>query len=271
MTAADGRRIPVDVLQRHYMPSYQLVGAPAAAALRAAALPPAIQRRRRLDQIRPGISVSNIRGIAGTLGAIVSDIHTGAPCVLSNAHVLQTFEGPADDAVVQPGVNDDGNVNANVIGRVLRSHIGLAGDCAIAAIAGRTFDASILELDVSPRRVAKAELGDTVVKSGRTTGVMGGVVTRVGVVVSHNYGGAIGPRDIGAFEVGPRPGAPANTVISKGGDSGAIFMIEESGVTTDIGVGLNFAVDASELINSGHALACPLHSIVEKLAISFTA
>jgi endonuclease G, mitochondrial len=273
VTGSDGRRLPVDVLQRHYKPSYVLVPPPAAAMageLPSAALPPEILRRRRLDLMKPGISISNIRGVAGTIGAIVFDTRTGAPCVLSNAHVLQTFDVATDDAVVQPGVNDDGNVAANVIGRVLRSHLGLAGDCAVAAITGRAFDMSILELDVRPQRLAAAELDDLVIKSGRTTGVTAGEVTRVGVVVSHNYGGAIGLRDIGAFEYGPRADAPPGAVMSLEGDSGALLMIEENGVPTDIAVGLNFAVDAGELSNSGHALACPLHSVFEKLAISFT-
>jgi endonuclease G len=271
LKAPDGRRIPVDVLQRHYKPSYTLVEPLAPAAAAAAALPPDIQRRRRLDRIKPGISVSNIRGVAGTLGAIVFDRASGAPCVLSNAHVLQTFDVAADAAVVQPGVNDDGNVAANVIGQVLRSHIGLAGDCAIAAITGRSFEAGILELDVRPLRIAKAEIDDLVVKSGRTSGVTRGVVSRVGIVVPHDYGGAIGVRSIGAFEYGPRPGAPADAVMSKEGDSGALLVVEENGQVTDIAVGLNFAVDAGEFSNSGHALACPIHAIVEKLSISFAA
>ena len=125
--------------------------------------------------------------------------------------------------------------------------------------------------DVRPRRIAQAELDDLVVKSGRTSGVTRGRVTRIGIVVPHNYGGAIGVRSIGAFEDGPRPGPGADPVMSKGGDSGALLLIEENGQITDIAVGLNFAVDAGEIGNSGHALACPIHSIVDKLAVSFTA
>ena len=215
--------------------------------------------------------MSNIRGIAGTLGAIVSDTHTGAPCVLSNAHVLQTFEGPADDAVVQPGVNDDGNVNANVIGRVLAATSALPAIVRSRRSRPCTLDASILELDVSPRRVAKAELGDVVVEvrpHDRRDGWRRDTCGRRGLAQLRRRDRSSRHRRLRS---GAQAGRTGQSVISKGGDSGAIFMIEESGVTTDIGVGLNFAVDASELINSGHALACPLHSLVDKLAISFTA
>ena len=48
-----------------------------------------------------------------------------------------------------------------------------------------------------------------------------------------------------------------------------MLVIEEDGQVTDIAVGLNFATDAGEIGNSGHALACPIHSIVDKLTISF--
>jgi endonuclease G len=269
VTAPDGRKIPVDVLERTYKPAYTLVG-PAGARSALVALPPNVQRRRRLDPLRPGISVSHIDGLAGTLGAIVFDKATGTPCILSNFHVLQGAGGHIRDRVVQPGPNDDGNVNANVMGDVLRSHVGFAGDCAVSTIAGRTFDASILELDVVPRQIARAEIDDVVVKSGRTTGVTRGIVNRVGVVVRHDYGGAIGTREIGAFEIGPDPAAGvAGRILSKEGDSGALWLIEENGAVTDIAVGLHFAIDVTIVAAEEHALACPIHSVCDKLDVTF--
>jgi endonuclease G len=270
VTAPDGRRIPVDVLERTYTPAHTIVE-PTGARDAALAAPPArVLRRRRLEPLRPGISVSHIDGVAGTLGAIVFDKSTGAACILSNFHVLQGAAGRIRDRVVQPGPNDDGNVNANLVGEVLRSHVGLAGDCAVATITDRPFEASILELDVVPRQMARVEVDDVVVKSGRTTGVTRGIVTRVGVVVAHDYGGVIGTRQIGAFEIGPDPAADAaGRILSKEGDSGALWMIEENGAVTDIAAGLHFALDVSMSAAAEHALACPIHSVCERLDVTF--
>ena len=107
---------------------------------------------------------------------------------------------------MQPGRFDDADVAAGALGTVLRSHVGLAGDCAVATIDTRLYDEAILELGVAPRRLAKVQLGDVVVKSGRTTGVTRGAVVRVGVVFDHDYGGSLGVRQIGGFEIGPLPG-----------------------------------------------------------------
>jgi endonuclease G, mitochondrial len=267
--AVRGRRVPVDILERSYKPAYVLVEPDPDPGAASPSLPK-IMRRRRLDPVLPGISISHIRGLAGTLGAVVFDRSTGAPCLLSNFHVLQGAEGSVRDRVLQPGRNDDGNVDVNLIGEVLRSHVGLGGDCAVASIGGRRFDPSILELNVVPRRLARAEIGDVVVKSGRTTGVTRGRVERVGVVVTHDYGGTIGRRQLGTFEIGPGSDRDPTQALSKEGDSGALWMIEEAGTVTDIAVGLHFALDTSVAAGADHALACPIHSVFEKLGVGFS-
>jgi len=265
---AAGRRAPVDVLQRTYRPAHELLPPPQPMPeVPPQTVSPKVQRRRRLARLRPGVSVGNAGGGAGTLGAIVFDRRTGAPCVLSNAHVLEGVTGQIGSEVLQPGARDDADVAANGVGRVVRSHIGLAGDCAIASIAGRLFDDGILELGVAPRQLAKAELGDLVVKSGRTTGVTHGRVVRVGVVVKHDYGGTIGVRDVGGFEVEP---LMAGETVSDEGDSGALWMIEDATGVTDIAVGLHFALQADASAGTIHGLACNIHSVFEKLDITFT-
>ena len=236
-------------------------------------MPPAsfpLQRRRRLARICPGLSVAHVDGSAGTIGAIVYDRRTGRPCVLSNAHVLAGVTAAIDARVVQPGRFDDADVAAGALGTVLRSHVGLAGDCAVATIDTRLYDEAILELGVAPRRLAKVQLGDVVVKSGRTTGVTRGVVVRVGVVVNHDYGGTIGVRQIGGFEIGPAPGATAK--LCDEGDSGSLWMIEDPAThaASDIAAGLHFAQRDDPAGTIDHALACAIDSVVEKLDISFS-
>jgi endonuclease G len=174
----DGLTVPTDVLQRTYVPSYRLVREEVPG-----------PRKQRVDPILPGISIANRRISAGTLGCIVYDRVTGSPYVLSNWHVLHGPEGQIGDNVVQPGRHDDNRVSQNRAGKLVRSHLGAAGDCAISTIEDREFQVEILELSVTPRRLAEPQLDDTVIKSGRTTGVTRGIVTRVNTIASIDYEG----------------------------------------------------------------------------------
>ncbi|MFV3038102.1 hypothetical protein ACNI5A_33755, partial [Klebsiella pneumoniae] len=70
------------------------------------------------------------------------------------------------------------------------------------------------------------ELGDPVVKSGRTTGITHGIVQRIDVMVKLDYDVPEGPQAIGGFEIGPNPDHPApDGEISMGGDSGSAWLI----------------------------------------------
>lgn len=268
-TADDGTKVPVDVIARRYQPTYEIVSDPVAE-VKTEALTPRQQRRSRLDPIQPGISVSHINGTAGTIGAIVYDNQTGQPYVLSNWHVLHGPGEAIGDTIVQPGPFDDGNVNDNRLGRLVNSHLGLAGDCAIASIEGRRFSEEVLELGVSPKQAGKVHLNDHVVKSGRTTAVTHGIVQRVGVVVNINYGGSVGVRAIGGFEIGPNPAKPArNGEVSMGGDSGSIWLVDTDGRDSDVAVGLHFAGETDPDPNAEHAIACNIHSVLRKLDVSF--
>ena len=77
----------------------------------------------------------------------------GAPCILSNWHVLHGANGAVGDATVQPGPFDDNNVAGNFCGNLLRSHLGAAGDCALSRIRTREHERSIFELDAAPSRM----------------------------------------------------------------------------------------------------------------------
>ena len=250
--------VPVQVIERSFEPSYEIVSEPQAE------LTPRQKRRSRLDPVVPGISISHKRGSAGTIGAVVYDNETGVPLLLSNWHVLQGVDGQAGDDVVQPGPHDDGDLEKNRVGRLVRSHLGLAGDCAVVSVENRRFAEEVLELNVAPKRAAKVSLGDNVVKSGRTTGVTYGVVTRVGVTTNICYRG-LGVREIGCFEIRPNPVKPsADGEISKGGDSGSIWLIDGE----DVVVGLHFAGEVDPAPSEEHALSCNIHSVLEKLSVS---
>jgi len=219
--------------------------------------------------VRPGLSVCHQNGTAGTLGAIVYDRSTSQPLILSNWHVLAGSNEKSGQAIVQPGPYDNSDVENNVCGRLVRSHLGLAGDCAVASIEGRDFDASILELDRTPKQTAAVELDDKVVKSGRTTGVTRGVVSRIGVIIKLNYGGSVGTRRIGGFEIVPDPDFPAERgEISMGGDSGSLWMIAEEGEeAADVAVGLHFAGETDPAPEAEHAIACDLQRVLDRLEV----
>lgn len=250
----EGRTIPTDVIQRDYRPAFDIVAAESLD-----------DRRVRIDPIRPGISIGHTKVSAGTIGLIVFDRATGAPCVLSNWHVLHGNQGAIDDPIVQPGPFDDNNLAGNFSGNLLRSHLGPAGDCALARIRTREFDRSVYELDVTPVRMARVEIDDKVIKSGRTTGNTHGIVRRVDVLAKLNYGFPAGEQEIGCFEIGVDPeNAPSDGEISKGGDSGSAWLISENAAATDVFAGLHFAGE-TEATADEHALACYPLSVQKKL------
>jgi endonuclease G len=254
------KTIRTDVIQRKYKPTYEIIQ----------------ERTANITKLRhrpvlPGISVGNFKFSAGTLGAIVFNKLTCEPYILSNWHVLHGDKGSLNDPIVQPGVYDDNrNIENNVIGRLVRSHLGLAGDCAISTIEDGNFLTQILDLDVIPKRIARVDLRDSVIKSGRTTFVTHGIVKRIEVTTKIDYGGNTGIRKIGGFEIGiDQENPPINGEVSMGGDSGSLWMIKnQDNEASDIAVGLHFAGEASSL-QEEHAVACKIDSVLTKLNISF--
>ncbi|MEU7137146.1 DNA/RNA non-specific endonuclease [Streptomyces sp. NPDC046261] len=254
----DGVEVPTDVVQRSYQPHVRVV--PEARSP---------DRKTRLDPIVPGVSVAHVKVSAGTIGCIVFDRKDGTPYVLSNWHVLHGPDGKLGEDVVQPGPHDDNRTARNRLGTLVRSHLGVAGDCAVARIKDRRFEKEISELGVTPEELGEPELGDKVIKSGRTTGVTHGVVRRIDTIVKLDYGGSVGEKAIGCFEIGPDPeNMPSDGEISQGGDSGAAWMFKTPrGKPGKILAGLHFGgeggVDPDE-----HALACLPSSVFEKLEIT---
>ncbi|MGW5153554.1 DNA/RNA non-specific endonuclease [Rhodococcus koreensis] len=255
----DGVQVPTDVLERRYEPAFRVV---------ADAVAPG--RKTRLDPIVPGISVGHVSASAGTIGCIVYDREDATPYILSNWHVLHTAAAALGDDIVQPGPRDDNRIDSNRLGKLVRSHLGTAGDCAVATIDDRQFDSTIAEIGVVPETLGEPELGDKVVKSGRTTQVTHGVVRRIDVIAKLNYRG-VGVKDIGGFEIGPDPNnPPVDGEVSSGGDSGAVWMFKSAnGKTSTVMAGLHFGGETGGSSDE-HALACLPSSVFEKLGISLT-
>ncbi|HSF51765.1 MAG TPA: DNA/RNA non-specific endonuclease [Nitrososphaeraceae archaeon] len=254
----NGVKVPTDVIQRKYTTEYQLVSEAQTS-----------DRKKRLNPVLPGSSVAHVKETAGTIGCIVYDRTNGTPYVLSNWHVLNGPEGTIGDEIVQPGPYDDNRIHVNRLGKLVRSHVGHAGDCAVATIEDRGFSTEIMELRVVVENLGEPGLGDKIVKSGRTTGITHGIVSRIHTIVKLDYGGSIGEREVGGFEIGVDPdNIPDNGEVSMGGDSGSVWLFKsDNGQTTNIMAGLHFAGETSPNPDDEHAIACYPKSVFEKLEI----
>jgi endonuclease G len=256
-----GEEWETDIIERSYQPADRLTTEHLA--LR--------QKRRSFqDPLMPGISISHFLESAGTLGCIVFDKKTGEPCALSNWHVLHGSHGQIGDTIVQPGPYDDNSdLDVNRCGKLLRSHLGVAGDCAICSIENRSYSREIIELDVFPEEFKEVELGDRVMKSGRTTGVTHGIVRRIYVTTKIDYGGDVGVTKVGGFEIGVDTECPAEqNEISMGGDSGSIWLLKDKkGKVTQTIAGLHFAGEGGYNPDE-HAVACYFHNVLNKLEIT---
>ena len=253
----DGISISTDVLQRTYDLSFSIIEDVAVN-----------NRKIKVNPLQPGISISHVNGTAGTLGCFVYDRVTETPYILSNWHVLHGSGGTIGDRIVQPGPIDDNRTDLNNCGQLVRSYLGIGGDCALSSIEDRTYKEEILQLATTVKEISDPELDDRVVKSGRTTNVTYGVVVRTDVITKINYRGTTGIREIGCFEIGidtTRP--PERGEISEGGDSGSVWMIlKPDHKPSNIMAGLHFAGEAPSNPLE-YALACYPKSVFEKLGI----
>ena len=256
----NGVEVPTDVIQRNYKTDIKVV---------AEASPS--PRKSHINPIVPGVSVASKKVTAGTIGGIVFDMQDGTPYILSNWHVLNGPEGQIGDEIVQPGPFDDNRVELNRLGKLVRSHLGAAGDCAVASIEDRSFKEEIFELGIKADQLGEPELDDKVIKSGRTTGVTHGIVTRVHTIAKIDYGDPVGEQEVGGFEIGPdEDNLPSNGEISMGGDSGSFWLFKSSnGKPSKVLAGLHFAGEGPSDPNE-HALACYPKSVFEKLQISLS-
>jgi endonuclease G len=257
----EGVEVPTDVIQRNF-------GTDANQVNLKAKLEAASTRKAVANPVMPGVSIGHPSISAGTAGCIVFDAQTGTPYILSNWHILNGPTGIIGDPIVQPGKHDDNRVDRNVIGRLIRSHLGVAGDCAIASVEQRRLEPKIIDLNIAVERIGEPELGDRIIKSGRTTDVTYGIVTRIHVTTRIDYEEA-GIKEIGCFEIGPDARNPAqNGEISMGGDSGSVWLLVDKGKPTDMMLGLHFAGEIGD--EPEHALACYAGSVFEKLGIQPT-
>ncbi len=250
---ADIDGVPLDVIQGHYTPSGGGILALAA-------------RRHRRDPIQPGLSISHHLGTAGTIGAIVYDRSDGAPCILSNKHVLaEAALAEAGDQILQPGRIDGGRRDVDAIARLRRMHLGIRGDAAIAALnQSRQMQTTLYGSDIQIRETRRARVGDLAAKSGRSTGVTDGRVDGVGrFKVTYGFQN----HWIEGFKLHTQdPANPGNRELTRHGDSGALWYDP----VTEEGLGLHFAGEDDSAPAAEFALACHLDAVLDELLVSLT-
>lgn len=203
-----------------------------------------------------GISVGNVNtGGSGTLGTTVFDQKTGEQLLLSNWHVLcGRAECAVGENIIQPGTGggDTGDAG-DVVARLVRTSLTDVVDCGVARVTGhRLLFEDILGLGPA-RGHRPAVLGETVRKSGRTTGVTVATVSDVDASVDIDYSElGMGVRHFDHQVVIEGDDA------SRPGDSGSAWLNEANEM-----VALNFAGG-----DSGHrATANPVEAVVDALQI----
>lgn len=243
--------LPVDVIEATYAPQALVDMKPEIAVE---------GRGNRWDDIPLGVSVGCKYSTAGTLGAKVIDLDSGDEMILSNWHVFVGRQNVEPGlAIWQPGWIDGGTRAENTIAELTRWVLG-PFDAAVARLNGarpvqsKTVEGRAIEELTDPR------LGMLVWKSGRSSGLTGGFVDGIKMTIPLNYGGA-GVRMLEkVFRIVPRPGNIPGE-ISIGGDSGSVWVDEESGKA----VGLHFAGEVGN--TPEHALAHDIGSVLKALNV----
>ena len=211
----------------------------------------------RTSEYRPlfgGISVGHYQITAGTIGAMVYDKYTNQPLILSNAHVLANSDTPADDyafkgdAIYQPGLYDDSG--ATLAGK-LEKWVPLESGVTIDAATATPTVEVLNEIYGIPKitGIASPEVGMTIRKSGRTTGLTEGNILSVESTIDVDYGASGTIRFHDQF---------ISTGMSSGGDSGSVCINDKNEV-----VGLLFAGSSSVTVYNN------IEHVVDLLGIRF--
>jgi len=228
----------------------------------------------RTAKVRPlvgGISVGNeLLKAAGTIAVITYDGY-----LLTNAHVIAfgSFDGDfasVGTGVVQPGLYDD--PNAEVIGRLEDYGIIRYNDVNAANF----FDAAIASVDVNALRgmvlckgkiickidgYTDANVGDVVLKSGRTSGATEHIVTdtnaTVKVYVNSNKWAVF--RDCIMLEPRVLPGDSGSLVYMKRKAVGLVFAgSDKVGIACKIGKVIDrFGIDLGKYVKREKVEAKP--------------
>ena len=211
----------------------------------------------RYGELLGGITLGILGRGTGTLGGGVFDNGSLMDVILTNWHVACTEVDCSSGNVLQPS-GFDGAGQERQVGNVLRSVLNERVDCAILTLNGVAFLERTV-LDVGPLGVAaEAELGMTVQKSGRTSGLTTGTITDVDadVDVASASGGSDTFHHEGQIEFEGDEG------MVQAGDSGSLLLDGNGNV-----VGLVYAANG----DGDKGDACHIQDVFNALGINLTA
>lgn len=211
--------------------------------------------KNRIEPLVGGIQIQSRkkRGI-GTLACVVFDKQTKKPLGLTNKHILKKRRG---FSVIQPAKKP--RTKEYIIGTVLRKGgRGRSNDFAVFEINinNRSYDTenSIYGLKGKLTEYTKPEKGMKVQKIGQTTGHTFGIIQEVyrnTVIIVPNY-----------------DKQETNVEISKGGDSGALWVTDEENFKA---VALHRAGEPNRTkIKNDKAFAIPIKRVLNVLNITLT-
>lgn len=187
-------------------------------------------RKVRMRPAQPGVSIGHYRVTAGTMGALVRGDFPGGAAILSNNHILANGTSGSDgrafagEPVMQPAPYDSGG-RQDVIARLYKYSPLLPQKGKSMGPVNR-IDAALalpvdLEVVASPvlglgpvSGTARVFPGETVFKSGRSTGVTSGPVTSVSTTLQVENDGK---NYIFEDQIG-------TSAKSGGGDSGSLVV-----------------------------------------------
>lgn len=241
---------PLDVISGEYKPS--LNNQPG-------------EHKKSLPLLMGGVSCGPVHQGAGTIGAIVIDELTGQPSILSNWHVLVGPHGAQGAPITQAATLDNGHPQRDVVAHLGRSILDQDGDAALAQLSGsRPWVPTIYgEFDYLTS-IRDSRLGETLRKSGRTTGVTDAKVDGEGMYrLSYEIApGRVEQRTISGFKLVPiKAGNPDNVELSGPGDSGSLWY----NPATKDAIGLHFAGETNPAPGEEHAIACNMTAVARRL------
>ncbi|MFJ3303406.1 hypothetical protein ACIPSA_09820 [Streptomyces sp. NPDC086549] len=216
---------------------------------------------KHYSPLRGGVSMGPSRDIgdsifAGTLGAVVIDNETQARAALTNFHVAAVdATGQAGDRMVQPSRIEHGKVPQDEFGATLRLVLSDHVDGAVVAIdEDRQTSCDIAEIG-GVHGTKTADLGMTVRKRGRTTGLTLGSVDGISATVQVPYEG-LGVRTL-RDQVSITAATSPDAVFSDHGDSGSVIVDDDGFV-----VALLFAGAGANTVGN------PIASVLQELNVS---
>lgn len=215
-------------------------------------LPAAPGRTGRERPVPGGVSIAHINKTAGTSAFLITD---GADEYLtSNQHAMAPGANPIDGEVVQPGPFDDGAYPEDLVGLVENYVPRSAGALADLAWCRKVhhpdqgdieYTRDVLGVGAPEGEPYDPQVGDTLIASGRTTGITRGEVTEVNQAVG-----------VYSMQV-------TTTKMAEPGDSGSpVFYEDDQGRMRPAGI--VWGVFEDENGNIGDTILSPAWAIEEE-------